>query len=237
MIDFDRLLDLQAHDTTADQVRHRRATLAERDELVSIAAEADRLAAARDDAAERRAELAREEKRFEDEAQSVESKASSERDRLYDGSVTAPKELQAIQVEIDGLRRRQSELEDEALALMERIEPIDAELAEIDRRLDDLGQRRAEATARLQAGEAEADDELATVVAERAELAAGLDPAVLATYEEVRAAQGGVAVCRLVGSTCEGCHLGLSAVELDRVKHAGADELVYHDECGRILVR
>ena len=62
------LLDLQAHDTTSDQHRHRRANLPERNELAvaernlaSIDAEIARVTAARD-------VLGRDQKRIEDDA-------------------------------------------------------------------------------------------------------------------------------------------------------------------------
>ena len=42
------------------------------------------------------------------------------------GAVKAPKELQALQDEIDALHRRQSTLEDHVLELMEQVEPLDA---------------------------------------------------------------------------------------------------------------
>ena len=54
------------------------------------------------------------------------------------GTVTAAKELQAIQDEIESLRRRQATLEDEILELMEQIEPLDAELAELGARRTEL---------------------------------------------------------------------------------------------------
>jgi predicted nucleic acid-binding Zn-ribbon protein len=59
----------------------------------------------------------------------------------------------------------------------------------------------------------------------------------LAEYERLRERFGGVAVAQLVGPTCQGCHLQLSAVELDRIRRLDADEVVYCEACGRLLVR
>lgn len=237
MIDFERLLDIQVHDTTAAQIRHRRATFPERDELVVLSDELATLDTAAAKTAERRADLARQEKRFEDEAQLIDDKASAERERMYSGEIKAPKDLQAMQADIDSLKRRQTELEDEAIALMEQIEPVDAELAEIESKRSKAQSTQADTEQRLSQGESDADAELATVDAERAALVDGFDADLLATYEKVKADQQGIAVSRLVGSICDGCHLGLSAVELDRVKHESPDVLVFHEECGRILVR
>ena len=56
-------------------------------------------------------------------------------------------------------------------------------------------------------------------------------------YDRLRAALGGVAVARLVNGTCQGCHLRLSAVEVDRIRKLSPDEPVHCEECGRLLVR
>jgi predicted nucleic acid-binding Zn-ribbon protein len=58
-----------------------------------------------------------------------------------------------------------------------------------------------------------------------------------ATYERLRSQLGGIGAAKLVGSSCGGCHLALPATELDRIRHAAPDALVYCDQCGRILVR
>ena len=48
---------------------------------------------------------------------------------MYSGSITSPRELQAMQTEVEQLRRHQRALEDRELELMESQEAIDAELA------------------------------------------------------------------------------------------------------------
>jgi predicted nucleic acid-binding Zn-ribbon protein len=45
-----------------------------------------------------------------------------------------------------------------------------------------------------------------------------------------------VAVAKLDGSRCSGCHLDLSRSELDAVKHVGAGEFADCPQCGRLLV-
>ena len=63
-----------------------------------------------------------------------------------------------------------------------------------------------------------------------------LDDAAIARYDRLRARLGGVAVARLEGSRCGGCHLDLSAGELDQVRATGAGELADCPQCGRMLV-
>ncbi len=64
-----------------------------------------------------------------------------------------------------------------------------------------------------------------------------LAPSLLAAYEGLRPQLDGVAIARLQGSTCQGCHLGLAAYEVERLRQEPADTIVHCPECGRILVR
>jgi predicted nucleic acid-binding Zn-ribbon protein len=107
-----RLLDLQELDIAIDQLRHRRVNLAQRAELKRLATAAADAAKAIRPVVDERAELARQEKRLEDDAATVNDKATSENKRLYSGTVTSPRDLQAIHEEIESLKRRQRELED-----------------------------------------------------------------------------------------------------------------------------
>ena len=43
-------------------------------------------------------------------------------------------------------------------------------------------------------------------------------------------------VARLVGSTCQGCHLTIPATEVDRIRRQPAGTLAFCDNCGAILV-
>src|SRR5438105_325206 len=106
-----RLLDLQELDIAIDQLRHRRINLSQRAELKRIASASADAARTIGPVVDERATLAREEKRLEDDASTVDAKATSESKRLYSGTVTSPRELQAIHEEIESLKRRQRELE------------------------------------------------------------------------------------------------------------------------------
>jgi hypothetical protein len=55
-------------------------------------------------------------------------------------------------------------------------------------------------------------------------------------YEALRRAPGGIGVARLVGSTCSGCNLTLSNVEVNRIRKAPPEQVDYCEECGRLLV-
>jgi predicted nucleic acid-binding Zn-ribbon protein len=234
---FDDLLRLQGYDTTADQLRHRREVLPERAALIDLAKASTELEAAAATVQAQRDELARAQRRLEDEVTGIEEKVAHEDRTLYSGSVTSPKELQAIQDEIASLGRRQSALEDQVIELMEQAEPLDGQLVEAEATRGRLEAETAEAVASLAAGEAAIDDELASVAAARAEVAPSIPDDLLAHYETLRTQLGGVAVARLEGDVCGGCRLILPAVELDTIRHQPPDARVHCEECGRLLVR
>ena len=232
-----RLLDLQELDVALDQLRHRRAGLAQRAELRRLATVSADAAKAIAPVVGERSALAREEKRLEDDAATVNAKATSENKRLYSGTVTSPRELQAIHEEIESLKRRQRELEDHALDLMMKIEPLDATIGEGEQ-AQQARDAQAEAVAQeLTVAEAEIDAEIDAVGAQRATVVAEFEPSVIDQYESLRRNLGGVAVARLEQGSCRGCHIKLSSVEFDRVKHQPPEAVVYCEHCGRILIR
>lgn len=233
---LDRLLDLQEHDTAADQLRHRREHLAPRQELAGLDDTARSVAERRATVEAERHDLVREQTRLEDEVSLVEEKRTQTDRQLYSGSVTAPRELQALQDEVAALDRRRRTLEDELLEIMTAVEPLDAALADLASEAERLDADRDRVSGELAAAEAEIDAEIATLEAERSELAGGLPPEQLTAYDDARRRLGGVAVARLVGTSCGGCHLMLSAVEIDRIRKLPADQPAVCEECGRLLV-
>jgi predicted nucleic acid-binding Zn-ribbon protein len=60
---------------------------------------------------------------------------------------------------------------------------------------------------------------------------------LVALYDKVRAASGGVGAAALQRGRCEGCHLQLNTTDLNRIREAPADEVLRCEECRRILVR
>lgn len=236
MTALETLLAVQELDTVVDQLEHRRATLPERAELAAaearLVAVDDRIA----DARGRRDEVAGRETRLDQEVARTAARIVEVEKRLYGGTVTASRELTAMAEEVESLKARQSSLEDDELRVMEEAEPIDAELAALaDERAGVVADIERLRTA-VDEGEKVVDAELAERRRERESTSADVPADLLDTYEQLRAKLGGVGAARLVGSSCTGCHLTLPATELDRIKRASPDALVFCDQCGRILV-
>jgi predicted nucleic acid-binding Zn-ribbon protein len=235
--DLEQLLRVQESDTAIDQLRHRRATLPEREELASLQGRLAEIGTQLAEVRERSDALARRQTEVEGELAALEERLAELDKRLYGGTVTASRDLQAMVDEIDHLKRRRSTLEDHVLQTMDEREPVDADLARLE------GEEAEAATAAAAVEEVILEAEL-TIEAEeaeeqksRTELAATLPQALADQYEDIRAKLGGIGAARLVGASCSGCHLALPAVEVDRLKRASADAVVLCDQCGRILVK
>ncbi len=231
---MDRLLALQALDLDIDRLRARQRELEAGEELAAARS-------AVEEAEGRLGELrlaldavGREVARMEHEVDALTRKAEAEERRLYDGSVGSAKELEAIRHEVENLKGRRSRAEDELLDQMVRREDLEARVAEAERALA-VAMERLEAVGGQAAGElARVAAELAERLAAREALALEIDDELLALYEELRAQKKGVGAAALVGGVCQGCHQKLSAMELDRVKHApGVARCEY---CRRILI-
>ena len=231
-----RLLDVQAADTTLAQLAHRRATLPELATLAALDERETGLQHELVDAETQLADVAADQRRLENEVDTVRSRAQRDEQRLTGGGMPA-KELEGLQHEIATLARRQSTLEDELLEVMERREELDGTVAALRQQCADLAADRATASSARDASFAEIDDASAARAAERAKLAAELPADLLALYERAREHGGGVGAAMLRQRRCEGCHIELSGTELSAVRSAAADEVVRCDNCRRILVR
>jgi uncharacterized protein len=227
---------VQEHDTKIDQLEHRRRTLPERTELDGVMTELAALDTAAAELQSRHGELARGQQRIDDEVVTLRAKAEQSNATMYGGTVTNPRQLEALQDEIASLQRRISQLEDQEIELMEQSEPVEAELARITERRATLDETAMDLRARIAEAETSIDDELDHIRTERTSIADGVEPELLAEYQSIRSRLG-IGIARLVGGSCQGCHLSLSAVEVDRIKHLDPDETAHCEECGRLLAR
>ena len=230
----DDLLELQRLDTLADQLAHRRRNLPERD---SWKAHADALAEQRRRRAaalERNEELELAIDALERDGQQLTAQRTRLEGQLR--TVIAPREAEALLHELALIAERRDGLDDQELASLEEQSELADALAALDVALPPAEAETEAAATALRVAEAEVDAELGALVAPRAEVASRLDGPAVQRYDQLRARHGGVAVARLEGSRCSGCHLDLSTAELDELRALGAGELAECPNCGRLLV-
>lgn len=230
----ERLLLLQRIDTEADQLINRRERLAERKQLHDASAELAIWERTRTTMRNRLDELTGVIERAETDSSEI--AAHKARLEAQMKTVIAPREAEALMHEIATLDEQTDALDTAELEALEEQSDIDDRLTA---HLSSEGGLRDSVTAAdeaLERATAEIDSELADLAARRTEARAELSDGVLARYDRIRAASG-VAVATLVGHRCEGCHLDLSAAEIDDVKDEAAtsDGVADCPNCGRML--
>ncbi len=231
------LLEVQQHDLEVDRVRHRRATLPESARVVELEAAQRDLADSITSVSVEVADLELEQRKADNDVDLVRQRAAKDRQLLDSGSINDAKQLTSLQHELESLARRQSELEDVELEVMERLEEAQGRqstlLAERDQIVTDLA---AAVDARDAALAALAEEEAAAQAARAA--AAQLVAADLMTlYDKLRADNAGIGAAALHRGRCEGCRIELTPVDIERIRGAAPDEVLRCEECRRILVR
>ena len=234
--DLAALLRVQERDTGLDRLRYRRSTIPER-EAISERRALEAELVARGEGLRRDRDVALvEERRLDDEAQSLARRAKEVDGKLYSGKVSSPRELLDMQADIDQLDRHRAVIEEQELEVMERRETLDTGLTAVETELTGLRAELAELETALAASEAEIDAEIAVEEAARAEEATAVGPELLADFERRRSQNHGAGVALLVGSTCQGCRLSIPATEVDRLRQDPENGVASCDNCGAILV-
>lgn len=228
------LLGLQKIDSAIDRLNARRQNLVEQIELERLTGLLNDLEKAIAEQHVLVSEVAGRQTRLDDEIEILANKITVEEQKLFAGNIQTPRELMALQSEVESLKRRRSALEDDDLEVMEEREGREKHLAELDEQASDLLAKVDEATAAKDAAMGELKEELDAEMTKRDQWVPRIQPELLDYYERLRTSKGGVAAAALVDGTCEGCHLRLPAQELKRVRDSAG--LAHCDECRRILV-
>lgn len=232
-----RLLHVQDRDTRLTQLEHKAAHLPELQELSEVETRLGRLAKEVIAAETIVSDLELEQRRVDADVDVVRQRQVKDQDLLDSGSIGDPKQLQNLQHELESLARRQRDLEDVELEIMERVEGAQAAVTV-------LVAERAELDARKQVLEVAIAEQLSVINAERAEvqteradLVSSLPADLIALYDKVRGDHGGLGAAPLRRGRCEGCHLQLPPQEIADIASAPTDEVLRCEECRRILVR
>lgn len=229
-----RLLDLQAEDTAMTRLHERRASLPEAARLAEVQDLLAELTADLEIAGKQNDEVAREQSRLEGEIELIDTKTAREEQRMMSGKVANPKELSALQAEIESLKRRRSGVEDQLLDVMVQREGTEATLEKLQREKAEAATEQEQLTAAVARLSGDIDAELTEHEAKRQELATTVPEDLLTLYEKIRATKHGVGAAALQAGTCSGCHTKLPAIEAERIrKERGLQRC---DNCRRILV-
>lgn len=128
---------------------------------------------------------------------------------------------------------RVQELEEDTLPLMEQLDVLAAEVAELEEALAELEPMLAELAAQEEARLEEIDDRMGSIRDEREGLAGAVDDGLLRQYEQVRRARRGVGLVEIAGQTCGGCTVRLPIHVIQKARRGTG--VTRCPSCGRIL--
>jgi uncharacterized protein len=233
--DQQELLRLQSLDTRLQQLAHLLGSLPQAVPLAELAKRDTTVRGTRAEAIGGLEDARTELKRLESDVSVVEARIARDGDRLEHTS--SVKDVTALEAELASLAKRLSDLEDQELAVMERVETAESAVAGIDEERASI----ANEVSRLEAERGEAASGLAAerdaAERDRAVVAGGIPADLLALYEQRRARGAGVGAALLRQRTCGGCTITLTGSDLDKVRRSAPDDVLLCPECDRILVR
>jgi len=188
--------------------------------------------AALEAAADGLAELRDKQKKGEWAIDDIVAKLKPIQQRLLGGSVKNPKELVNLEHQASQLKGQVTEEEDRVLETMGQIEAVQADMALKTAHIQSIESEWKQAQRQLLSEKADLTEDLEEMGRRRAEILASIDAAHAETYEKIRARKQGVAVARIEQGRCQGCRI---AVPLSEQTQARAGELVHCGSCGRVL--
>ena len=228
------LVELQEHDLTLmrlnkqlDEMPEKRAILAARGKIAEL-----RVLQAR--AATGLTGVEAQVRRGEDQLRVLNERIKTEQDKLLSGAVKNPKELQAISLELDSLKRRADALEADTLAKMEQRETSVAHAAKVAAAISTGESTEAHLTERFREHGGTLLAAIDTENRAREALMRGLPADLRARYEGMRDSRHGLTVGVLREGMCSACRVGLPAGKVEELVR-GPDVGVCPN-CNRLLI-
>ena len=232
-----RLLDLQGIDSELQRLDHRLRNLPEIVEAARIKERADALEAELITAQTKVSDVERHQRKAESDVDQVRARAERNVKRLESGQITNAKDLQNLQSEVESLGRRQAELEEIVLEVMEEAEATAAEVTRLTQEREAAIAKVTEVIARRDTAAAEIQWDRTRITQDRERVVLDVPGDLLDFYDKLRSQYDGLAVAPLRYGRCDGCKLALSTVELNEIRVAAADRITRCENCRRILVR
>ena len=185
------------------------------------------------DAGKTRLDAAKKDQRTrEKDLEVVQAKRSKTEGRLYE--VKTNKEYSAVLAEIEEIKQEKGRVEEEILVLMESQERLTADIKGAEARFKARETQGKQEEAALQEKLRAVEADLALVRTERAELARQLPAPVLADYDKLLKARGGLALAQVAKpNLCGGCRMTVTPQRLQELRAQSA--LLPCESCGRYL--
>ena len=227
------LLDLQDVDLQIDHLLEERQSLPELEAYRTTHRNGEALTAELAAAQQELRELSLTLDRTSGELTIAEEKAAQEENRLYAGGLSA-RDSDYLRREVEMLRTKASNLEDQVLEVMETREKQEAIVDDLTSRLATVAEHEQQLEGTIGEAWRRIDAEVAVKEARKADIIPLIDAGLLELYDELRSTKEGAVVGRLTeDGVCGACHLKLSAAEASQAAKQDPPRCMY---CRAILV-
>lgn len=230
------LLQVQAFDSQLARLEHDLKAAPVHTELEAQTARLSGLSSRAIAAATGVKDLQRQVEKLEADTEQVRSRRDRDQERLDAGDVP-PRQVAALLDDIAHVTGRIEALEEQELAVMAELEDAIVRRDEVGAELSAATDEQERLVAKVQELEADCAGKSSDVRLRREHVAEQVRDDLLALYESVRTRSAGLGVAELVNRRCGGCRIDLSEGDIQELRAAPADEIVYCVECDRILVR
>ena len=153
--------------------------------------------------------------------------------KLYSGNITSERELSAGQDERNFIVEDIKKKEDELLELMVMLDTIESRHDQAQQKLSQLEKQRPAKKKSLMSKESSISKELDDFSKNKEDLLTQIPGDLLRIYQSIYKIKNGQAVVKVEGGTCQGCHIKLTTMELQKARNE--EGVVCCDSCQRIL--
>ena len=154
------------------------------------------------------------------------------KEKVFKGDTANPKELMAMQKELEIATAQKSAQEERVLMLMEEADGLELKKRELDKKFKDIDKILAERNEEYKKEKKKLEDEVIIVKDRREKMASAIEPHVLKRYEDIRNKCNGIAVAKVIKGNCGGCFMTIPVPLLNRVRDR---HMEFCSNCGRIL--
>jgi len=174
-------------------------------------------------------------KELENELLKIEEEIKKEQMELY--SVKTNEMYKSLKQNIEDKKKRKSEIEDEILVIMDKIDEekqklsefkkdLEAKKSQINNNIKELENRKKELSEKLENLKMEREGFVSEICSTEE------GSKYYAKYEKIRKSKNGVAVVNVIENACGGCNISLTKEKINEVL---TSDFPVCDNCGRIL--
>ena len=148
-------------------------------------------------------------------------------------AVQTSQEFQAVNKEIEQLKKLNLSLDEQRKKLSTEREVMIQELAQLEEQLKKLNQERDAQSQVLNGQNRQLRGDLDTLLSERTQFIQGVEGRLLSQYDRIRVARGGIGIVAAFGGRCKGCNMMVPPQLFNELQRGSA--LHCCPSCSRIL--